>query len=157
MLSRLLAVGFWASTLVLAQRGGDAGGGRGPDSGMASAFFGASRLDRLSDALKLSKDQKKAVKTAMDDGQKLATPIHEQLLKSQLAIGEAIAAGKSQEEILKAVRAAAEIHTQITAIEMHAYAKIVLLLEPNQKQLGIRLTFQMVRGVFDGKNWNIEQ
>jgi Spy/CpxP family protein refolding chaperone len=155
MLSRILLAGLLASTLVFAQRGG--GGGRGGGSNMPSMEFGATRLDRLSDALKLTKDQKKDVKAAMDDAQKEATPVHEQLIKGHLAIAEVIAAGKSQEEIDKAVHSQAELQTQMASIEMHAFAKAVVVLEADQKQNGIRMIFNMVRGAFDGKNWNLDQ
>jgi Spy/CpxP family protein refolding chaperone len=124
---------------------------------MPSMEFGATRLDRLSDALKLTKDQKKDVKAAMDDAQKEATPVHEQLIKGHLAIAEVIAAGKSQEEIDKAVHSQAELQTQMASIEMHAFAKAVVVLEADQKQNGIRMIFNMVRGAFDGKNWNLDQ
>ena len=155
MLNRILLAGLLASTLVFAQRGG--GGGRGGGSNMPSMEFGATRLDRLSDALKLTKDQKKDVKAAMDDAQKEATPVHEQLIKGHLAIAEVIAAGKSQEEIDKAVHSQAELQTQMASIEMHAFAKAVVVLEADQKQNGIRMIFNMVRGAFDGKNWNLDQ
>ena len=154
MLSRMLLAGLLASTLVFAQRGG--GGGRGGNSSMPNMSFGGSRLDRLGDALKLTKDQRKDIKAAMDDAQKEATPIHEQLIKGHLAIAETIAAGKSQEEIDKAVHSQAELETQMTSIELHVFAKVVVLLEADQKQRGIRLVFDMVRGAFNGKNWNAE-
>src|ERR1035437_2394846 len=99
MLTRILLAGLLASTLVFAQRGGG-GGGRGGGGGIPSiGFGGGTRLDRMTEALKLSKDQKKDVKAAMDDAQKEATPIHDQMTKSRLANAESIASGKSQEEI----------------------------------------------------------
>ena len=78
------------------------------------------------------------------------------MIKGHLAIAETIAAGKSQEEIDKAVHRHAELETRIVSIELHAFAKAVVLLEPDQKQLGIPSLFAMVRGVFGGKNWNVE-
>jgi uncharacterized membrane protein len=152
MLSRILLAGLVASTLLFAQRGG---GGRGGGSNM-SGGVGETRMDRLTSALKLSKDQRKGIKAALDDAQKEATPIYEQLPKSHLAIAEAIAAGKSQAEIDQAVHHHAELETQIASIELHAFAKAVALLEPDQKQVGIPLVFNTVRGVFSGKNWNVE-
>ena len=152
MLSRILLAGLVASTLVFAQRGG---GGRG-GSNMPNMNSGETRMDRLTSALKLSKDQRKEIKAAMDDAQKEATPIYQQLPKSHLAIAQAIAAGKSQEEIDKAVHREAELETQIASIELHAFAKAVFLLEPDQKQVGIPLIFATVRGVFNGKNWNVQ-
>ena len=97
MLARIITVGLLASTLVLAQRGGGGGGGRGGGGGgnaPSMGFGGASRLDRLAEALKLTKDQKKDIKATMDDAQKEATPLHEQMNKSRLAVAEAIAAAK---------------------------------------------------------------
>src|ERR1022692_2194105 len=151
MLSRILLAGLVASTLAFAQRGG---GGRGGSN--MSGGVGETRMDRLTSALKLSKDQRKEIKAAMDDAQKQATPIYQQLPKSHLAIAQAIVAGRSQEEIDKAVHHQAELETQIASIELHAFAKAVIWLEPDQKQPGIPLIFAMVRGVFNGKNWNVE-
>ena len=151
MLSRILLAGLVASTLAFAQRGG---GGRGGSN--TSGGVGETRMDRLTSALKLSKDQRKEIKAAMDDAQKQATPVYEQLPKSHLAIAQAIAGGKSREEIDKAVHRQAELETEIASIELHAFAKAVLRLEPDQKQLGIPLVFAMVRGVFNGKNWNVQ-
>src|SRR5450756_2244695 len=121
---RILLAGLLASTLVFAQRGGGGGGGRGGGGNVPNmGFGGGTRLDRMSETLKLSKDQKKDVKAAMDDAQKEATPIHDQITKSRMAIAEAIAAGKSQEEIDKAVHSEAELDTQMTSLELHTFAK----------------------------------
>ncbi len=157
MLSRILLAGLLASTLVFAQRGGGGGGSRGGGGGMPSmGLGGGTRLDRLTEALKLSKDQKKDVKAAMDEAQKEATPIQDQMNKSRLAIAEAIAAGKSKEEVDKAVLGEAELETQMTSLELHAFAKVVSSLEVDQKQRGIPIVFAMVKGAFLGKNWNSE-
>jgi hypothetical protein len=111
----------------------------------------------VSDALKLTKDQKKDIKATMDDAQKDAAPVHDLILKGRLAIAEAVAAGKPQEEIDKAVRAEAELDTQMASIELHAFAKAVSFLEVDQKQRGVPMLFAMVRGAFNGKNWNTDQ
>src|ERR1035437_8571901 len=100
MLTRILLAGLFASTLAFAQRGGGGGGGRG-GSHMPGMGFTGQRPDGMFDALKFSKDQKRDVKAAMDDAQKEAGPIHDQMLKGHLAIAEAVAAGKSQEEVDK--------------------------------------------------------
>src|SRR6266849_4132425 len=143
MLRRILLAGLLASTLVFAQRGGGGGGRSGGGSGnMPSVSFGpGTRLDRMSEALKLSKEQKKDVKAAMDDAQKEAAPIHEQMTKSHLAIAEAIAAGKSKEEVDKAIQSEADLETQMVSIELHAFAKVVAFLEVDQKQRGVPMVF----------------
>src|ERR1035437_7374473 len=138
MLTRILLAGLLASTLAFAQRGGGGGGGRG-GSNMPGMGFTGTRLDRMSDA------------------QKEAAPIHDQMLKGHLAIAEAVAAGKSQEEVDKTVNSQAELETQMASIELHAFAKAVSVLEPDQKQRGIQMIFAMVRGAFNGKNWNLDQ
>jgi Spy/CpxP family protein refolding chaperone len=106
--------------------------------------------------LKLTKDQKKEIKAAMDEAQKEATPVREQLGKAHLAIAETIAAGKGQDEIDKAVRGHAELQTQMASIELHTFAKAVVLLNDEQKKAGIPILFNLVRDAFLGKNWNSE-
>jgi Spy/CpxP family protein refolding chaperone len=155
MITRILLAGLFASTLVLAQGGRGGGGSRGGD--MAPTFMvPGTRIDRVSDALKLTKDQKKDIKATMDDAQKDAAPVHDLILRGRLAIAEAVAAGKPQEEIDKAVRAEAELDTQMASIELHAFAKAVSFLEVDQKQRGVSMLFAMVRGAFNGKNWNTD-
>ena len=62
MLGRILLTGLLAATLMFAQ-GKKGGGSRGPD--MPSVpFSGGNRLDRISDMLKLTKDQKEKTITA---------------------------------------------------------------------------------------------
>jgi Spy/CpxP family protein refolding chaperone len=156
MLTRILLAGILASALAFAQRSGG-GGSRGGNSNMPYMGNGGTRLDRISDALKLTKDQKRDFKAAMDDAQKEATPIHDQMTQGRLAIAEAIAAGKSKEEVDKAVQGQAELETQMDSIELHAFAKIAAVLEPDQKQRGIQMMFAMVHGAFNGKNWNTDQ
>ena len=155
MLTRILLAGLFASTLAFAQRGGGSRGGGG-DMAPQLSGSGGSRLDRLSDTLKLSKDQKKDIKATMDDAQKEAAPVHEMIAKSRLEIAEAVAAGKPQEEIGKAVRAEAELDTLMTSIELHAFAKAVSFLEVDQKQRGVPMVFATVKGAFNGKNWNTD-
>jgi hypothetical protein len=93
----------------------------------------------------------------MDEAQKEAVPIHEQMNKSRLAIAEAIAAGKSKEEVDKAIQGEAELDTQMTSLELHTFAKVVSYLEVDQKKQGVPMVFAMVRGAFLGKNWNSDQ
>ena len=156
MRTRILILGLFATALVFAQgRGGGGGGGsRGGGATMSGPMGPATRLERWNDALKLTKDQKRDIKAAMDDAQKEATPVHERLAGSQLAVAEAIAAAKPQADIDSAVRAAAEVDTQLTFIELRAFAKVVALLQPDQKQRGVPMVFAMIRGAFNGKNWN---
>ena len=157
MLSRILLTGLLASTLVFAQRGGGGGGSRGGSSNMPSMpMGGGTRLDRMAEAIKLTKEQKKDVKATMDEAQKEATPLHEEMNKGRMAIAEAIAAAKGQEEIDKAVRSEAELETQMASLELHTFAKVIGFLEVDQKKVGVPIVFAMVRGAFLGKNWNSE-
>ena len=47
------------------------------------------RMDQFTQILKLDKDEKKQVKTIMDDAQKDAMPVRDQMEKGRLAIAEA--------------------------------------------------------------------
>jgi hypothetical protein len=113
----------------------------------------ADKLAMLTDALKLNKDQKKMVKTILDDGQKEAAPLRDEATKSRQAIGEAISAGKSQAEIDQLVKSQAAIDSQMAGIEMRAFVKIYQGLDKEQQPKGTVL-FQMMNGIFKNKNWN---
>ena len=79
-------------------------------------------------------------------------PLHEQLTKAHIAIGEAVA-GSKQEEITKAVAAEAALQTQMTAIELRAFAKLVAGLDQEQQGKANQV-FAMMRGLFSNKDWN---
>ena len=141
--------------MVFAQGGrGGGGGGRGGGMDIPTGSFGpVNKLDRINDMLKLSKDQRKELKQTFDEAQKEAAPLHEQILKARMALGEAVAAGKGQDEVTKAVNEEAALETQMTMIELRAFSKFASSLEPDQQQRAGML-FQMMRGMFSGKNWN---
>jgi Spy/CpxP family protein refolding chaperone len=155
MLRRILVVGLLGSALMFAQRGGGGGGGgRGGGGGMIpqGSFGPVNKLDRIADMFKLTKDQKKELKQTFDEAQKEAAPLHEQLSKARLAVGEAVVAGKP-EEITKNTEAAGGLETQMTMIELKAFVKATTDLDPEQKQKAGGL-FLMMHGLFSGKNWN---
>lgn len=158
MLRRILLVVLLASTLGFAQRGGGGGGGgsRGGSGAPNIGFGGGTPFDRVSEALKLSKDQKRDFKAAMDDAQKDATPVHEQILKSRQALAEAVAAGKSQDELNPAIQAEGTLEAQMAEIEMRAFVKVAATLDEEQKPRAGAL-FGMMRGIFSRKNWNVAE
>lgn len=149
MWTRLFIAGIVVSTLVFAQRGGSkGGGGQSPMMQPGST----NRMDQFTQILKLDKDEKKQVKTIMDDAQKEATPVKDQMEKERLAIAQAVAGGK-QEEIDAAVKSYAAAETQMAGIEMNAFAKIYNALDKEQQQKSPTI-YQMMPGIFKGKNWN---
>ncbi len=152
MFKRILCLGLLASALIFAQ-GKKGGGGGGNQGGGGGGFAMPSRMEMLTEQLKLSKDQKKEVKATFDDAQKQAIPLHDQMNKSRLAIAELIAAGKGQEEIDTAVKSEAALESQMTSIELHAFATVVAALDKEQ-QPRAAMIFQMIHGMFNGKNWN---
>jgi hypothetical protein len=152
MFFRLLLAGILATSLASAQRGG--GGGRGGSSGPIMPMGSTpDKLGILTDTFKLTKDQKKLVKTVLDEGQKEAAPLRDEAAKSRQAIGEAVSAGKSQDEIDKLVKSHAGIETQMAGIEMKAFARIFKELDKEQ-QPRAQILFQMMNGIFKNKNWN---
>jgi hypothetical protein len=156
-IARLILVCALFTCAVWAQRGGGGGGGRyggGMDEGGGNHMPAPqARFDMISNMLKLTKDQKKDLKSAMDEGQKEATPVHEQIMKRRDAIAEAVGASKSQDEINQLVNAEAALETQMTSIELKAFTKVFKTLDAGQQQQATGLLF-MMKGVFNGKNWN---
>jgi hypothetical protein len=153
----MLLTGILAVTLASAQRGG--GGGRGGGRGGGGGEFGGgsfappARLDVISEALKLSKDQKKEFKSSMDDAQKEAAPVRDQILKARLAIGEAVQGAKSEDEIKKLTAGFASLEAQMAEIELKTFAKFFKTLDKEQAAHGSEV-FPMMKGIFKGKNWN---
>ena len=129
MIRKLLFIGLLAAALAIAQPGGMGGGGGGGTGSDASMGGGGGKggggdmggggmrpamptpMDRMNALLSLNKDQKKQVKTIMDDGQKEATPVRDQMLKGRETIAQAVAAGKSQDEINAAINEYAAAQT----------------------------------------------
>jgi hypothetical protein len=149
--TKLFIIGIAVSTLAFGQRGGGGGGSKGGGGGMAQPSS-VSRMDQFTQILKLDKDEKKTVKSVMDDAQKEATPVKDQMEKGRLAVAQAVAGGK-QEEIDGAVKSYAAAETQMAGIEMNAFAKIYSALDKDQQQKSPQI-FQMMPGIFKGKNWN---
>ncbi len=150
MFCRLLLAGILAATLASAQRGG---GGRGASNTPIMMASQPDKLTILADNLKLNKDQKKLVKTVLDEGQKEAAPLRDEAAKSQQAIGQAVSAGKTQDEIDQLVKSHAAIESQMAGVEMKAFVKIYQELDKDQ-QSKAQVLFQMMNGIFKGKNWN---
>ena len=156
MLAKWLFIAILAAGLACAQRGGGGGGGRGGGGGnIPMTFASGSRLDRIAEAFKLSKEQKKELKATLDAAQREATPVHDQLLKSRQTIAEAVAAGKSQDEIAPLITADSMLDAQIAAIELKAFTTIFKALDKDQRtRPAMPMFFQSMNGIFDGKNWN---
>jgi Spy/CpxP family protein refolding chaperone len=149
MIPRLILAGLLGAALLCAQ--GKKGGGNN-NLGEMPMPRTENRMDQMDGILKLNKDQRKQVKSIMDDGQKEAAPLRDQIAKTELDLGEAVAAGKSQDEIDKAANACGTLQAQMTGVEMKAFAKIYQTLDKDQQQNAGRVFF-MMQGIFKGKNW----
>jgi Spy/CpxP family protein refolding chaperone len=155
MFYRLLLTGLLVISVASAQRGGGRGG-RGGGGGMEGGGFAMaapSKFDTISETLKLTKDQKKALKTNFDESHKAAAPLRDQIAKARLAVGEAVQTGKGEEEIKKLASGLGALEAQMAEIELKAFAQIYAGLEKDQRA-GMSGVFPMMKGMFSGKNWN---
>jgi len=151
---RFLLAGILAVSVASAQRGGGGrGGGRGGSEGGSFVMSAPNKFDTISDMLKLNKDQKKALKTTFDGSQKEAAPIRDQIAKALLAIGEAVQAGKSADEIKSLSSSLGTLEAQMAEIELKAFSQIYKSLDKDQLT-AIRGLFPLMKGMFSGKNWN---
>ena len=148
MWTRLFIIGIAVSSLAFAQRGGGKGSGAGPMTQQSSV----DRMGQFEQILKLDKDEKKQVRSIMDDAQKDAAPIRDQMAKGRLGVAQAVAGGK-QDEIDGAVKSYSAVEMQMAIIEMNAFAKIYKLLDKDQQQKAPQI-YAMMPGIFKGKNWN---
>jgi hypothetical protein len=133
----------------LAQRGGR---GRGAPS-MAPQRL--SRLEILTNALALDRDQKNTARTILDAAFKAAAPIRTDMAASRDAITAAMTTGGAPEDVTAAIRVYARHATAMTALEMQTLAKILAPLTPAQKKGGTATAFFLMRGIFlNDRRWD---
>lgn len=151
MRTRLLLVGILAVSMASAQRGG---GGRGGGGGGMNLPVGGpytkNHMEQMTDILQLSKEQKKDIKTLMDEAQKEAAPVREQMVKGRAQIAASVA-GKP-DGLEEAIKSYSELEGQMAAIEMKAFAGIYKALDQEQKAKASGV-FRMMPGIFSQKNW----
>jgi len=114
------------------------------------------KLDRIATTLNLNKDQKKTLKTILDEGAKEAAPLRDQISKSRIVVGEAITAKKNEDELKQVAKASSDLSVQLTQLELNTFNKIFGLLDDTQKkdQQALGRTFVLMTDIFHGKNWN---
>jgi Spy/CpxP family protein refolding chaperone len=148
-------VAMLATTGLAAQRGG--GGGGGGQGGGGGRGPAPTRMAIFTAAFTLDENQKKQVKTILDDGYKGAAALRESLTKTRTSLGVAIQTGKSQAAIDEATQTYAVQATAMTQAEVKALAKIVQVLTPEQRanQTAMQSATYIMRGIFFGKKWDM--
>jgi hypothetical protein len=157
MLKKIFMAGVLCASLAIAQgygsrapRGG--GGDLAPHSGGAGS---SNRFETIANVLNLDKDQKKTVRTILEDGAKEAAPVRDQMSKSRIAVGEAIAANKGEDELKHVAKTSSDLDAQLSELEIKAFAKTFASLNDTQKkdmQAAGRALFLM-NGMYHVKNW----
>jgi len=113
------------------------------------------RLQVLTDAFSLDKDQKNEVKILMDGAYKAAAPLRADLTKTRLALAQAVIDNKSEADVAAATKAYAAASTAMAALEMKTLAQILATLKPEQKDAGLQEAFYMMRAALQGeKKWD---
>jgi Heavy-metal resistance len=146
-------------SLVCAQRGGGGrgGGGRGAGAGEGAYQYPLTRMQLLEADFNLKKDQKKTVKTILDEAHKSAAPIRDALTRTRDALAGAVEANKAPGDIDAAVQGYAEQVAAMTALEMNAFGRVLQALDEDQRtnQAGVRSAFFLMHGMFlDDKRWD---
>lgn len=156
MLKRILITGLLCAGFALAQRGGGGGSKGGGDMAPTMGAAMPNRIDRIAAALNLDKDQKKTVRTILEDGAKEAAPLRDQVAKSRIALGEAIGAQKGEEELKQIARTSSDLSAQLTELELQTFAKVFGTLNDDQKKDSQALVraYGLIANVYHNKNWN---
>jgi hypothetical protein len=123
------------------------GGGFGPPAMPAP-------LDRIATSFAFNGDQKKEVKTAIDEIAKQAAPVREQILKGREQLMAAVTAGANQDALKKLVDAQADLMAKMTHLEMQVFGKVALKAAAEQRRAGAGTLFTITPGMFMKKNWN---
>jgi hypothetical protein len=155
MLKKLFLIGLLCASMGLAQKSGKGSGGGGDNAGFGAAPV-PNKFENIAITLNLNKDQKKAAKTILDDGAKEAAPLRDQISKSRIAVGEAIDAKKSDEELMPIARTSSDLSTQLTELELKTFGKIVATLDETQKKNmpALQRALIMMNDIYHNKNWN---
>jgi Spy/CpxP family protein refolding chaperone len=159
MWRKLLVAGVLCASLALAQGGGQGGGRKGNSGPGSMGPMGpppSDKFESIAKALDLSKDQRKAVRSILDDGAKEAVPLRDQLSKSRIAVGEAIGANKGVDELKQVAKTSSDLSAQLTELELKTFAKIFGALDDTQKKNMQSLGFvlSLMNDIYHTKNWN---
>jgi hypothetical protein len=163
MVNRLILAGLLCAGLAIAQ-GGSSGGKRsnsgGGDMGapMGASSSAGNRFEDIATSLNLNKDQRKTVRTILEDGAKEAAPLRDQISKSRIAVGEAITQNKSEDDLKQIAKGSSDLVAQLVQIEIKAFAKIFGTLDDTQKKdtRALGHVLSVTNGMYHTKNWNEE-
>jgi hypothetical protein len=158
---KLFVGGLLCASLALAQ---GYGGGRGRGSGggdmdpRAGGPPSTNRFENIANSLNLNKDQRKTVRTILDEAAKEAAPIRDHMSKSRIVVGEAITANKSEDELKQVAKAASDLNAQLSQIEIRTFAKTWATLDDIQKKdmRGLGRALSLMSGMYHSKNWTEE-
>jgi hypothetical protein len=154
-LKKLFLIILLCASVGLAQKGNKGGGGGGDNGGFGAAPM-PNKFENIAITLNLNKDQRKAAKTILDDGAKEAAPLRDQISKSRIAVGEAIDAKKSDEELMPIARTSSDLSAQLTELELKTFGKIAATLDETQKKNmpALQRALILMNDIFHNKNWN---
>jgi hypothetical protein len=158
MLKKLLLSALLCTSMAMAQGGGKSGKNSGGNMGAPLGPPVATKFDAIANTLNLNKDQRKAVKTILDDGAKEAAPLRDQTSKSRVAVGEAIGAQKSEDELKQIARSSSDVAAQLVTLELQTFAKVFATLDDTQKKdtHALGRVLGLMNDIYHNKNWNEE-
>ncbi|HUB82277.1 MAG TPA: periplasmic heavy metal sensor [Bryobacteraceae bacterium] len=157
MLKKILAAGLLCAGMAMAQ--GSYGGGRSRGGGeldpTASRPRSYNRFDTIVRVLNLDREQEKTVRTILEDGAKEAAPIRDQMSKSRIVVGEAIASNKGEDELKQLAKSSSDLDARLSELEIQAFAKTFAALNETQKKdmQSLGRTLFLMNGMYHIKNW----
>jgi hypothetical protein len=160
MLKKLSMACMLCASLAMAQGygGGRGRAGSGDMDPRANTPPSSNRFENIATSLNLNKDQRKTVRTILDEGAKEAAPIREQMSKSRVRVGEAIVANKSEDELKQVAKTASDLNAQLSQLEIKTFANTYAALDDIQKKdmRGLGRALFLMNGMYHIKNWTEE-
>jgi hypothetical protein len=140
-------------------RGGGGAGGGATRVGGAGSFVIPTRMVLLTSTFKLDKDQEQTVRNLIDEASKdpRVAATRTELASAHAAIGAAIQAGASPDEVDAAVKTYAAVSQDMASLELNALAKVVKSLHEPQRANAAAMTsaVALMRGAFLDKKWDV--
>ena len=129
----LLGVAVLCPTLSFAQGRRGTAGGRARGTGAPVQMDERTVLDLFSAILNLSDSQQQQLHAAFDAAVKTAAPISTQMENNNVAIFEAVKAGKSDDQVKTLVEQQASLSSQMLMLQAQTFSKTWAVLSSDQK------------------------
>jgi hypothetical protein len=90
-------------------------------------------LDMVSGQIGLDKDQRKQMKSVLDEARAASKPVQEQIEKNRSALLAELKAGKTGDQLVKFHKTHGALEEKLSAAQSKAFTSVLAVLKPDQR------------------------